>query len=70
MIIMDRTACHVIYVHRDLCEEGPLHTIPDSDAGPTDPAIEKTRQAVQPLLDAFGDGELMNRTSYLQLPWH
>lgn len=52
---MDRTACHVIYVHRDLCEDEPLHTTPDSDTGQANPVVEKTRQAVQPLLDAFGD---------------
>ncbi|KAF4468186.1 hypothetical protein FALBO_4918 [Fusarium albosuccineum] len=50
---MDRAACHVIYVNRNVCEEGLVQAIEDHSA--SDCATDEARQIVQPLLDAFGD---------------
>ncbi|KAJ3514672.1 hypothetical protein NM208_g15040 [Fusarium decemcellulare] len=50
---MDRAACHVIYVNRNVCEEGLVQAIEDHSA--SDWATDEARQIVQPLLDAFGD---------------
>lgn len=52
---MDRAACHVIYVNRNVCEEGLVRAI--ADHGASDWATDEARQIVQPLLKAFGDGE-------------
>lgn len=53
---MDRAACHVIYVNRNVCEEGLVRAIADHRS--SDWATDEARQIVQPLLQAFGDGEL------------
>ncbi|KAM5351564.1 hypothetical protein ACJ41O_004287 [Fusarium nematophilum] len=50
---MDRAACHVIYVNRNVCEEGLIRAIADHSS--SDWATDEARQIVQPLLDAFGD---------------
>ncbi|WAO88338.1 Phosphodiesterase [Fusarium falciforme] len=50
---MDRAACHVIYVNRNVCEEGLVRAI--ADHGASDWATDEARQIVQPLLKAFGD---------------
>ncbi|KAF4970122.1 hypothetical protein FZEAL_10105 [Fusarium zealandicum] len=50
---MDRAACHVIYVNRNVCEEGLIRATADHDSSDWD--SNEARQTVQPLLDAFGD---------------
>ncbi|KAF4335388.1 3 5 cyclic-nucleotide phosphodiesterase regA [Fusarium beomiforme] len=50
---MDRAACHVIYVNRNVNEDGLIHNT--SDDNTSDWATDEARHVVQPLLDAFGD---------------
>ncbi|RSL87496.1 hypothetical protein CEP52_015502 [Fusarium oligoseptatum] len=50
---MDRAACHVIYVNRNVSEEGLVRAIADHRS--SDWATDEARQIVQPLLQAFGD---------------
>ncbi|KAF5017997.1 hypothetical protein F66182_10046 [Fusarium sp. NRRL 66182] len=50
---MDRAACHVIYVNRNVHEDGLMSII--SHHGMPHLASDEARQVVQPLLDAFGD---------------
>ncbi|KAF4435711.1 PDE2-high affinity 3`5`-cyclic-nucleotide phosphodiesterase [Fusarium acutatum] len=50
---MDRAACHVIYVNRNVSEDGLIHST--SGDSTSDWATDEARHVVQPLLDAFGD---------------
>ncbi|KAF5717795.1 high affinity 3',5'-cyclic-nucleotide phosphodiesterase [Fusarium globosum] len=50
---MDRAACHVIYVNRNVSENGLIHSA--SGDSTSDWATDEARHVVQPLLDAFGD---------------
>ncbi|KAJ4268466.1 3',5'-cyclic-nucleotide phosphodiesterase [Fusarium torreyae] len=50
---MDRAACHVIYVNRNVSEDGLIHGT--SDDSTADWTTAEARHVVQPLLDAFGD---------------
>ncbi|KPM36842.1 hypothetical protein AK830_g9716 [Neonectria ditissima] len=53
---MERAACHVIYVHRDVCEDGLIYAISNNTkSDPQGWESGDSRQAIQPLLDAFGD---------------
>lgn len=59
MTAMDRAACHVIYINRNVCEERSIKNDGSSDVkiDTHDVVVsERIRQIVQPLLDAFGDG--------------
>ncbi|KAF4485554.1 3, 5 -cyclic-nucleotide phosphodiesterase regA [Fusarium agapanthi] len=50
---MDRAACHVIYVNRNVSQDGLIHST--SGDSTSDWATDEARHVVQPLLDAFGD---------------
>lgn len=54
MSTMERAACHVIYVNRNVSEDGLIRNTAGDRA--SDWATDEARQVVQPLLDAFGDG--------------
>ncbi|KAJ6446346.1 high affinity cAMP phosphodiesterase [Purpureocillium lavendulum] len=57
MDIMDRLACHVIYVNREAGEDRLLQALPDESPSQfaSDRKHDHLRQTVQPLLDSFGD---------------
>lgn len=57
---MDKSACHVIYVNRNVEQDRLVRAVPDelplpSGEIPSDWKHDHVRQDVQPLLDAFGD---------------
>jgi hypothetical protein len=54
MSTMERASCHIIYVNRNVSEDGLIRRT-SGDAA-SDWATDEARQVVQPLLDAFGDG--------------
>jgi hypothetical protein len=54
MSTMERASCHIIYVSRNVSEDGLIRRT-SGDAA-SDWATDEARQVVQPLLDAFGDG--------------
>jgi hypothetical protein len=56
MSTMDRASCHIIYVNRNVSEDGLIRRA--SANATSDWATDEARQVVQPLLDAFGDGSL------------
>jgi hypothetical protein len=53
MSTMERASCHIIYVNRNVSEDGLIHRTSGDTA--SDWATDEARQVVQPLLDAFGD---------------
>lgn len=56
MSTMERASCHILYVNRNVSEDGLIRRA-SGDAA-SDWATDEARQVVQPLLDAFGDGSL------------
>lgn len=68
MNAMERAACNVIYVDRNVCEEGLIHSLA-SKAKNDPPSWEsgEARQAIQPLLDAFGDGWFLHSPTRLDV---
>ncbi|KAH7170551.1 hypothetical protein EDB81DRAFT_169827 [Dactylonectria macrodidyma] len=56
MVAMERAACQVIYVNRDVCEDGLVHSkTSEAKNDPPSWLSGEARRAIQPLLDAFGD---------------
>ncbi|UNI14414.1 3',5'-cyclic-nucleotide phosphodiesterase [Purpureocillium takamizusanense] len=57
MDIMDRLACHVIYVNRGAAEDRLIQATPGDASSQFSPGPrhDGLRETVQPLLDAFGD---------------
>ncbi|CAG1965045.1 unnamed protein product [Fusarium graminearum] len=53
MSTMERASCHILYVNRNVSEDGLIRRA-SGDAA-SDWATDEARQVVQPLLDAFGD---------------
>lgn len=74
MDAMDRLACHVIYVNREVGEDRLIQAAPGESSSQFSPdrKHDGLRETVQPLLDAFGDGTLhyLAQPGGAQIPLH
>ena len=55
---MDRAACHVLYVNRNVRQRRLVRALRDQrqDGQSSDWEVDNVREQIQPLLDTFGDG--------------
>lgn len=63
---MERSACHVIYVNRNVAQDRLVSVVGVDGPLPKDSTpewtLDQARQDIQPVLDAFGDGKLLRRS--------
>lgn len=65
---MDRAACHVVYVNRNVRQRRLVRSLRDqprekSSENVFNWEVDDIRQQIQPLLDTFGDGSCFCRIS-------